>query len=119
MMMEQPTGNTYAAPKIASKSPRTCATPSMAGVPLAGSRAQEELLDGLEMPAVGEEQDHVIVLLHDSVVVSHDDLLAAHDRADERAFGEVDLLDRAADDPGGALVAMHHGLQCFRRTPAQ
>jgi len=50
------------------------------------------------MPAVGEKQNHMIVRLHDRVVMSHDDLLAAHDGADECAFGKLNLPDRLADD---------------------
>src|SRR5476649_211008 len=77
-------GSTNAAPNAASIRPRTCATRSTRGLPLAGG-AQEETLDRLDVAAVGEEQDDVIVTLHDSVVVRHDDLAAAHDGTDRRA----------------------------------
>jgi len=58
---------------------------------------QEELLDSLEMPAVREEQNHVIIRLHDRVMVSHDDLLAAHNGADEGAFWKRDIANSSAN----------------------
>ncbi len=80
---------------MASSRPRTCATPSTAG--LLSGRPQEQLLDGFEMPAVGEKQDHVIVGAHDGVMVGHDDLFPANHGADDRAFGEWNLANRFAD----------------------
>src|ERR1700733_1223578 len=115
--IEQPTGSTYATPKMASTSPRTCATPSMVAAALARD-SQEELLDRLEMPAVGEEQDHVIVRLHDGVVMGHDDLFAAHDGADESAFRELDFGNGSTDDAGRAFIPVNNRFESFRRATA-
>src|SRR5882724_13339947 len=66
------------------------------------------------MPAVGEEEDYVVVCLHDSVMVSHDDIIAAHDCTDGRAFGQLNLLHPLSNYARAALVAMDHCLEGFR-----
>ena len=59
-------------------------------------RALEKTLDRLDMSAVGEEHDDVVVALHDRVMVRHDDLVAAHDGANQGAVGQLDFLDALA-----------------------
>jgi hydroxymethylbilane synthase len=82
--------------------------------------------------AIGQEQDHVIVRFDHRVVVRHDDVVAAHDRADGRAFrlrklgegvaeatflacaglrrlGRADLI-RTALDPAEMLPAVAQGV---------
>src|ERR1700693_962562 len=98
-------GSTKAAPNAASIRPRTCATRSTRGVRLPG-RAQEQTLDRVDMPAVGQEQDDVIVAVHERVVMRHDHLLAAHDGADRGAVGQLDLLDALAGQARAAVVAV-------------
>ena len=61
----------------------------------------------------------MIVRLHDGVVMGHDDLFAAHDAADEGAFGELDFGNGSTDDARSAFVAMNDGFERFRRSSAQ
>ena len=58
-----------------------------------------EALDRLEMPAVGKEQDHMVAFLHYSVMVRHQDIIAAHNGADGGTFRELDLLHGLSNDP--------------------
>src|SRR5688572_24126533 len=77
-------GSENVAPKMASRSPRTCATPSTADL-LPRSAADEQAFDCLDVSAVGEKHDHVIVRLHHRVMMSHDDFISAHNGADRCA----------------------------------
>src|SRR5690606_32446357 len=54
--------------------------------------------------------DDVVVGLDDGVVVRHDDLVAARQRADAGAPGQADVADRAAHHLGIAAVAVRDGL---------
>ncbi len=65
---------------------------------LSAGRAHEESLDRIRVAPVGEEQDQVVVGLHDGVMVRHDDILSAHDGADGSAFRKANLFDLAAYD---------------------
>src|SRR5688572_12158682 len=88
-------GKEKVAPNTASKSPRTCATPSTAV--LLSDRAHEQTFDCFDVSAVGQEHNHVIICLHDGVVMSHDDFISAYDGADRCAIRKFDLLDPTAD----------------------
>jgi hypothetical protein len=66
------------------------------------------------VPAVGEEEDYVIVCLHHGVMMSHHDIIAAHYCADGRALRQLNLLHCLSNYARAALVAMDHCLQCFR-----
>src|SRR6267378_2240337 len=49
----------------------------------------------------------------------HDHLVAAHDRRDCGALGQVDFLDPPADAAAGIPVPVHHGLECLGHAAAQ
>ena len=80
-----------------------------------GSPAAIRLLD---VPTVGHEQDHVVVRRNQRVVVRHDYLVAARDRADRSASGQFDVLDTSPHDARGALVTMHDCVECVARAEA-
>src|SRR5580700_505841 len=105
-------GSMNVAPNAASIRPRTCATRSTRGVVLARG-AEEQALDRIDVPAVGEEQDDVIIALHDRIVMRHDHRLAAHDGADRGAVGQFDLIDALADHARAALIAVDDGFECL------
>src|ERR1700681_4035440 len=84
-----------------------------------GRGALEQLLYGVDMPPVREEQDEVIVRLHRGVVVRDDDVITPHHGSQGGAFWQGDVLDAAADDLGAVRVAVHHHFQSLRGTAPQ
>src|SRR6476469_7361779 len=84
---------------------------------------------------VNDEYDHVIVRLYDDVVMGHENLIViyglsvimasglarvpADDRADRRAFWQIELLDAPSDNFRGSRIAVRYKLERFRCTAAQ
>src|SRR6185295_16835610 len=116
MSSDVTSGSANVQPKIASKDPRTCATPSMAS---ARDGAEEQALHGFDVSAVREEQDHVIVRRDGGVVMGHDHIVSAHDGSNGSPFGQLDLPDTLANHAGTTVTAVDDDFERLRGTPAQ
>ena len=60
----------------------------------------EQTLDISDVPFVRYKQNHMVFGFNDGVVMDHDDLTSAYDRADRRARRKVDVFNRPARRPG-------------------
>jgi hypothetical protein len=85
----------------------------------AGGFAEEETLDLIDVSAIRDEQDDVIVGLHDRIVMSHDDIVPADDAADLCPFGQRDIFDALADYTGAAMVTVDDSFERLGCTAAQ
>src|SRR6185295_8036957 len=63
----------------------------------------------VDLPPVGDEQDHVVVGLYFRVVMRHQHVVAAHDRADRGAARQLNLLDEPAYHAGLPRLAVRDG----------
>ena len=69
--------------------------------------------------AINQEQDNVVVGFHDHVAVGYQDLFTAHNGTDRHAVGQADLIESAADDFRGLLVAVGDDFDRLSRSAAQ
>src|SRR5882762_3626417 len=123
-MNETPSGTSIAIEKATIKTLSTLRTgSSLTMVPASGSDEAgadlEKLLHLGQEFLVGDEDDQVVLGEHHGVVMRHDHLVAAHDRRDCGALGQVDFLDPPADAAAGIPVPVHHGLKCLGHAAAQ
>src|SRR5690606_26811250 len=70
----------------------------------------EEPLDLVDLPAIGHEQNDMIVRLDHEIMMRHQHGLAANDRADRRAARQADLADGAPGDFRLLRRSMRDGL---------
>jgi hypothetical protein len=73
----------------------------------------------VDVTTIGDEENHVIISLNDGVVVSHDDLIAANDATDTRAFRQHDFFDLLANDARASMISVDDRLKRFSRTAPQ
>src|ERR1041384_3358087 len=110
---DQAMGSRYNSPKKAIMSPSRWATANKSASPRstsAAARPGEQPLDLLDVAAIRQEHDHVVVVGDLRVVMRDHHRIPTHHRADARALGQRDLTDLAADDARGLVGAVDHGL---------
>src|SRR3974390_125312 len=91
----------------ASSVPTTFSTASRERMARLGVAA-EQALESLDMAAVRQEHDQMVVGLDERVMVRHDDVLAANDRDDAGTLRQRQLLQAPPDEPGALARSAHH-----------
>jgi hypothetical protein len=97
---DTPTGGSIVRLNNISNRPRMRCTTAMF---IDGARSGlEQLADCSDLPAVAQEEDHVVVRLHDRVVMSHDHFVATHRGADRDSSGSgISSTRRPTTGPPG------------------
>src|SRR5690606_14769084 len=91
--------------------PRAPSPKPLASSLLLPARYVEEPLDGVDLAAIGQEENHMIAALNDRVVMRDVHLVVAHDRADAGPCRQIDLFDALTDDEAFALRAVGDGFE--------
>src|SRR5205085_3886499 len=112
-------GGTVTSEHSATMAPNTRRLASIRGENILGVARLQQRVHLRHLPLVHHEQDQVVARLDDDVVVRDQQLVAAHDAADGRGFGQVELVERAADHARGPAVAAHDRLDRLGGATAQ